>query len=145
MGDDPLTRISIYISLTDVHVQRVPANGTVIRTVHRDGAFGASHPQSPISDDNERQSVLLKTASGKDIAFVQIAGRVARRIVCDLDDGQDVRAGERFGLIRFGSRMDVYLAPSMRPQIIVGQRMVAGETVLADERSREAHRKGEIR
>ena len=145
MGDDPLLRIAIYISLKDVHVQRMPASGTVTRVVHRAGAFVASHPQTLDNEDNERESVQLKTASGKEIAVVQIAGRVARRIVCNVTEGQDVRAGERYGLIRFGSRVDVYLAEGMRPQVIVGQRTIGGETVLVDERSREAYRKGEVR
>ena len=145
MGDDPRLRISIYISLSDVHIHRVPATGTVVRVTHRAGAFGTSHPQSTTSEDNERQSIWVKTASGKEIAMVQIAGRFARRIVCNLQAGQEIRAGQRFGLIRFGSRVDVYLAQAMRSQVIVGQRTVAGETVLVDERSREAQRKGEVR
>ena len=145
LGDDPRLRISIYISLSDVHIHRIPVDGAVMRVSHRAGTFVASHPQLPASEDNERQSISLKTSSGKEIAVVQIAGRFARRIVCDLHDGQDVRAGQRFGLIRFGSRVDVYLAEGMRPQVIVGQRTVAGETVLVDERSREAQRKGDIR
>ena len=145
LGDDPRLRISIYISLSDVHIHRIPVDGAVMRVSHRAGTFVASHPPLPASEDNERQSISLKTSSGKEIAVVQIAGRFARRIVCDLHDGQDVRAGQRFGLIRFGSRVDVYLAEGMRPQVIVGQRTVAGETVLVDERSREAQRKGDIR
>ena len=145
MGDDPQTRIAIYVSLTDVHIQRMPASGTVTRVVHRAGAFAASHPQALGGEDNERQSVALRTASGKDIAVVQVAGRFARRIVCAATEGEEVRAGERYGLIRFGSRVDVYLAEGMRPQVVVGQRTLAGETVLVDERSREAQRKGEVR
>ena len=145
MGDDATTRIAIYISLKDVHIQRMPASGTVTRVVHRAGGFAASDPQAVGNEDNERQSVSLKTASGKDIAVVQIAGRFARRIVCTATEGQEVRAGERYGLIRFGSRVDVYLASGMRPQVVVGQRTLAGETVLVDERSREAQRKGEVR
>lgn len=145
MGDDPQTRIAIYVSLTDVHIQRMPASGTVTRVVHRAGAFAASHPQGAGGEDNERQSVALRTASGKDIAIVQVAGRFARRIVCAATEGEAVRAGERYGLIRFGSRVDVYLAEGMRPQVVVGQRTLAGETVLVDERSREAQRKGEVR
>ena len=104
LGDDPRLRISIYISLSDVHIHRIPVDGAVMRVSHRAGTFVASHPQLPASEDNERQSISLKTSSGKEIAVVQIAGRFARRIVCDLHDGQDVRAGQRFGLIRFGSR-----------------------------------------
>ena len=145
MGDDPHTRIAIYISLTDVHIQRMPASGTVTRVVHRGGAFAPSHPQAAGGEDNERQSVALRTASGKDVAVVQVAGRFARRIVCAATEGEEVRAGERYGLIRFGSRVDVYLAAGMRPQVVVGQRTLAGETVLVDERSREAQRKGEVR
>ena len=155
MGEDPLTRISTYISVSDVHIQRMPASGTIVRVVHRAGAFASSYPTAQSSaaagatseagEDNERQSVLLKTASGKEIAVVQIAGRFARRIVCNLTDGQNVRAGERYGLIRFGSRVDVYLESALRPLVIVGQRAVAGETILVDERSREAQRKGEVR
>jgi phosphatidylserine decarboxylase len=97
------------------------------------------------SEQNERQSVRMTAADGRDIAFVQIAGLIARRIVCDLVQGQAVRAGERFGLIRFGSRTDVYLPDGVAPLVAPGQRMIGGETVVADLESSEGPRGGEVR
>jgi phosphatidylserine decarboxylase len=144
MGSDPRPRVSIFMNALDVHVNRVPADGRVTGLAYRPGAFfDASLDKA--SADNERQAVRITTAEGKDIAVVQIAGLMARRIVCDLTDGQEVRAGQRFGMIRFGSRVDVYLDDGMVPLVAVGQRAVAGETVIADAAATEPPRQAEVR
>ena len=144
MGPEPMTRISIFLDIFAVHVNRVPADGTIVKLAYRPGKF-FNAALDKASELNERQAVRMRTADGRDIVFVQIAGLIARRIRCDLREGQAVRAGERFGLIRFGSRVDVYLPSGAAPLVAVGQRMVAGETVLADLRSEEGARPGEIR
>ena len=133
----PMTRISIFMNVFDVHVNRVPTDGQVTKLHYRPGAFlNASLDKA--SEDNERQSVLMETNDGVQVAFVQIAGLVARRILCDLEPGQDVRTGERFGMIRFGSRVDVYVPENVPPLVCVGQRTVAGETILADFKARKS-------
>lgn len=124
------TRISIFLSVLDVHVNRVPASG-VIRQLHYHAGKFLSATLDKSSDENERQTVLMETQDGKMIAFVQIAGLIARRIVCDLNVDDNVQAGDRFGIIRFGSRMDVYVPQGIVPSVLVGQRMIGGETVLA--------------
>ncbi|MEH6496692.1 MAG: phosphatidylserine decarboxylase [Pseudomonas marincola] len=131
LGNDPLLRISVFLNVFNVHVNRVPLGGTVVKQVYRPGKF-LNAALDKASDENERHAVHLRTKDGKDIVFVQIAGLVARRIVCHLTDGQEVRSGERFGLIRFGSRTDIYLPDGVEPQVGVGQNMVGGETVIAD-------------
>ena len=131
LGNDPLLRISVFLNVFNVHVNRVPLGGTVVKQVYRPGKF-LNAALDKASDENERHAVHLRTNDGKDIVFVQIAGLVARRIVCHLTDGQEVRSGERFGLIRFGSRTDIYLPDGVEPQVGVGQNMVGGETVIAD-------------
>jgi len=144
MGEAPRMCISVFMSVFSVHINRAPADGKVIKTAYRPGKFlDASLDKA--SADNERMSVRLERADGREIAFVQIAGLVARRIKCDLRDGQQVRAGERFGLIRFGSRVDVYLPDGVSPLVALGQSIIAGETVLADLDSAEPARLGEIR
>jgi phosphatidylserine decarboxylase len=141
MGDTPLTRISIFLNVFNVHVNRVPAAGTITKLHYVAGKFlNASLDKA--SEDNERQLVKMKTTQGKEIAFVQIAGLIARRILCHINENQSVKAGERFGLIRFGSRMDVYLPQGAIPQVIVGQIAVGGETILADLDSKEPARTG---
>ncbi len=144
MGERPLTRISIFLNIFDVHVNRIPADGTVSELAYRKGKF-LNAALDKASQDNERQAARLTTADGRDIAFVQIAGLVARRIVCDLSRGQSVRAGERFGLIRFGSRADIYLPDGVSALVAPGQRMVGGESVIADLASDEGPRLGEAR
>lgn len=131
MGTDAMLRVSVFLNVFNVHVNRVPLGGTVVRQVYRPGKF-LNAALDKASEDNERHAVHLQTEDGKDIAFVQIAGLVARRIVCYLTDGQQVRTGERFGLIRFGSRTDIYLPEGVEPLVGVGQNMIGGETVIAD-------------
>lgn len=144
MGDAPLTRISVFMNVFNVHVNRAPVSGKVIKRVYSPGKFfNASLDKASVF--NERMAVRLGLADGRDIAFVQIAGLVARRIRCDLGEGQQVQTGERFGLIRFGSRVDVYLPEGVQPLVIVGQTTVAGETVLADLAGTESARQGEAR
>ena len=144
MGDGLRPRISIFLNVFDVHINRVPADGVISALAYRKGTF-VNAAFDKASDENERQSVRMTTPDGRDIAFVQIAGLIARRIVCDLVQGQEVRAGERFGLIRFGSRTDVYLPEGVAPLVAPGQRMIGGETVIADLTSKETPRGGEVR
>ena len=140
----PLIRIGVFMNVFDVHVNRIPIDGTVLALSYRPGKFfNASLDKA--SEFNERQSVRLRAPEGQEFALVQIAGLVARRIRSELEANQTVRAGERFGLIRFGSRVDVYLPEGVAPQVVVGQRSVAGETVLADLQSAEPMRRGEMR
>jgi len=144
MGGDQRQRIGIFMNVFDVHVNRAPCDGTITRTAYTEGAFFNATLEKA-SEDNERMALRMTTASGKDIAFVQIAGLVARRIVCHAKAGDVLKAGERFGIIRFGSRVDVYLDDGMVPLVSVGQRMIAGETVIADEQANEVQRWGEVR
>jgi phosphatidylserine decarboxylase len=131
MGDARRPRLSIFMNVFNVHVNRVPTDGTVTALSYRPGKFiNASFDKA--SEDNERMSVRLRMANGTELAFVQIAGLVARRIRCDLRQDQQVRRGERFGIIRFGSRLDVYLPPDATVKVVKGQKIVAGETVLAE-------------
>jgi phosphatidylserine decarboxylase len=144
MGDAERTRVSIFMNIFDVHVNRIPTDGVITKLSYRAGKFvNASIDKA--SEDNERQSVRMVTPDGLEIAFVQIAGLVARRIFCELSLDQSVKTGERFGMIRFGSRVDVYLPDGVAPLVCVGHRMVAGETVVADLTANEAARTGEIR
>jgi phosphatidylserine decarboxylase len=113
-----------------VHVNRIPVTGIVTKTSYRPGKFiNASLDKS--SKDNERQSVLINTVDGREVGLVQIAGLIARRIVCNVKDGDQVKAGSRYGIIKFGSRVDVFLPEGVEPAVLVGQTMVGGETVIA--------------
>jgi phosphatidylserine decarboxylase len=144
MGDAPLTRISIFLNVFDVHINRVPIDGEIVKTHYRPGLFiNASLDKA--SEDNERMAIRQRLADGREIAYVQIAGLVARRIICTAVAGQKVKAGERFGLIRFGSRTDLYLPDGVVPLVIPGQKVIGGETVLADLTSQEPERVGEVR
>ncbi len=126
-----MTKISIFLNVFNVHVNRIPASGKILSLHYNPGKFfNASLDKASIY--NERQSVLMKTNSGHKIAFVQIAGLVARRIVCDLEEENVVEVGERYGIIRFGSRCDVYLPTKTPILVAVGQTTIGGETVLAD-------------
>jgi phosphatidylserine decarboxylase len=141
MGAAPMTRIGIFLNLFDVHVARAPAAGAVAARHYTSGRFiNASLDKA--SEHNERLALRLSTGDGPDIACVLIAGLVARRIVCPLLAGQRVGAGERIGIIRFGSRCDVYVPPPYVPLVALGQRMIGGETVLADRETREPPREG---
>jgi phosphatidylserine decarboxylase len=141
MGDKPMTRIGIFLNVLDVHVNRTPMGGKVQKLAYSKGKF-VNAAFDKASDENERMAIRMTTTEGADIAVVQVAGFVARRIKCYLREGQEVIPGERFGLIRFGSRTDVYLPPDWPPLVIVGQRMVGGETVIADARAQEPPRQG---
>ena len=131
MGDAELMRVSIFLSVFDAHVQRAPVSGEVIAVEHRPGLFGSADlPEA--SDSNERNSVRIRTADGAEIMAVQIAGLVARRIVCNVQAGDKLAIGDTYGLIRFGSRLDTYLPAGAQVLVGLGQRAVAGETVLAE-------------
>lgn len=125
------TRISIFLSVFDVHVNRSPVDGTVVRDAYIPGKF-VNAALDKASEDNERAVALLETPGGKTVGVVQIAGLIARRIVTDMTEGKRFAAGERYGIIRFGSRADIYLPAGVSPLVCVGQRAVGGETVLAD-------------
>lgn len=127
----PRMRVSIFMSIFNCHVNRIPADGTVLRSVYRPGRF-INAALDKASEDNERQVIHLALPDGRDLVFVQIAGLVARRIHCNLREGMVVQAGMRFGLIRFGSRVDVYLPEGILPLVVVGQAVIAGETILAN-------------
>ena len=131
LGDQALKRVSIFLSVFDVHVNRVPCAGTIDVVAYRPGKF-VNAASDKASEENERMAIVLRRGNGQLIGFVQIAGWVARRIVCLVKPGQQVRAGERFGHIRFGSRTDLYLPPGARLLVAAGQRMIGGETVVAE-------------
>jgi phosphatidylserine decarboxylase len=131
LGAMPRWRVSIFLSIINVHVNRIPADGIVTRIAYRHGSF-LSASQDKASEANERNAFALRLADGREIAVVQIAGLIARRIVCNLREGDAVQAGQRFGIIRFGSRADLYLPEGIRPWVAVGQTMVGGETVIAE-------------
>jgi phosphatidylserine decarboxylase len=142
---EKVTRVSVFLNVFDVHVNRVPADGEITKVVYHPGKFLNANLDKA-STDNERSTVLMKMKGhSSSVAFVQIAGLVARRIICKLTAGQQVRAGELYGLIRFGSRVDIFLPPGVQPLVSVGQRMIGGETVIADFKSNEAARQGESR
>jgi phosphatidylserine decarboxylase len=142
-GDDTrYTRISTFLSVLDVHVQRAPVSGKIIRKVYSPGKF-LNADLDKASEDNERCSIIIEMPSGQKICCVQIAGLIARRIVNDTREDQDIRAGARYGIIRFGSRLDVYIPEGINPLVCVGQRAIGGETVFADVESREEAREGE--
>ena len=130
LGDRPLPRISIFMSVFNCHVNRSPVSGRIDRIAYRPGAF-INAELDKASEDNERNSLVISSPNGR-IGVIQIAGLVARRIVSFVREGQIIGAGERFGLIRFGSRLDVFLPEGTRPLVSEGQTAVAGETILAD-------------
>ena len=131
LGDAQMTRVSIFMSVFDVHINRSPIAGQVRRIAYVPGKF-LNADLDKASEDNERQHFLVEGADGLKIGFTQIAGLVARRILAFVREGDTVAAGERVGLIRFGSRVDVYLPAGTGPRILLGQRAIAGETILAE-------------
>ena len=141
LGDDPLTRVSVFMNVFNCHVNRAPIAGRVMQVVYHHGKFlNASLDKA--SEHNERNSVTIETPQGVRIGVVQIAGLVARRIVCFVQEGDTLDIGHRFGLIRFGSRLDIYLPKGVTPLVSVGQTAVAGETVLADLANPDQQRPG---
>jgi len=141
MGSEPLRRIGIFLSVIDVHINRMPMGGRVVKRAYSPGKFlNASLDKA--SALNERMALRVASEAGPEIAVVQIAGLIARRIVCNVDEGEVVAAGQRFGLIRFGSRTDLYLPLDWAVFAIEGQRMIGGETVVADARGQESRRDG---
>lgn len=131
LGDGLVTRVSIFMSLFDVHINRAPISGTVTRVIYIPGKF-LNADLDKASEENERQHILIDRGNGAMIGFTQIAGLVARRIVPFVKPGDIIGAGQRVGLIRFGSRVDVYLPEGTEPKVLLGQRTVAGETILAE-------------
>ncbi|SMC47759.1 phosphatidylserine decarboxylase [Novosphingobium sp. B1] len=131
MSPDPVTRVSIFMSVFDAHINRSPIGGTIRRVVYIPGRF-INADLDKASEENERQHFLVERSDGLQVGFTQIAGLVARRIVPFVKGGDIVAGGQRIGLIRFGSRVDVYLPAGTEPRVIIGQTMVAGETVLAE-------------
>ncbi|GLY52056.1 phosphatidylserine decarboxylase [Lentzea sp. NBRC 102530] len=131
LGSQPMTRVSVFLSVFDVHVQRVPADGEVVQVSYHPGKF-LSADLDKASEENERNTVWLRTVDGHDLVVVQIAGLVARRIVCEVAEGEKVTAGQTYGLIRFGSRVDLYVPRGSRVLVEAGQRTIGGETVLAE-------------
>ncbi len=130
MGDKKFKKVSIFLSVFDVHVNRIPIAGKIKALHYHPGQFlNASFDKA--SNLNERQTVLIETPSGESVPVVQIAGLVARRIVCNLDENQEVKTGDRFGIIRFGSRTDLYLPQNTPVNVLIGQYMIGGETVIA--------------
>jgi phosphatidylserine decarboxylase len=139
LGEMPRVRISIFLSVFDVHINRTPVAGRVARLIYTPGSFlNASLDKA--SDENERCAMVLAVPDGTEIAVVQIAGLIARRIVTFARMGDNLGIGERFGLIRFGSRVDLYLPPEHTPLVAVGQRAIGGETIMADLKSTEPER-----
>jgi phosphatidylserine decarboxylase len=127
----PRWRVGIFLSALDVHVNRMPVDGTVTRIAYRHGKFlNASLDKA--SAVNERNALVVRLADGRELGVVQIAGLIARRIVCDAREGDSVTAGSRFGIIRFGSRTDLYLPEGVKPLVEEGQAMIGGETVIAE-------------
>jgi phosphatidylserine decarboxylase len=129
-GKTKFNKISIFLNVFNVHVNRVPLSGSVTKVIYRPGKFLSANAEDA-SVENERNSVVVKNANGTEIIFVQVAGLVARRIISDIKEGQDVVAGQRYGIIRFGSRADLYFPENVEIKSLLGQTMVGGETIIA--------------
>jgi phosphatidylserine decarboxylase len=140
MGSAPRLRVSIFLNVFDVHVNRIPIGGKIIKSIYSRGKF-FNAALDEASDHNERQTLVIELANSTKVAVVQIAGLIARRIVCDAKQDDTVRTGTIFGLIRFGSRTDIYLPEGTYPLVIEGQRMIGGETVIADLSTKETSEK----
>lgn len=137
------TKISIFLSVLDVHVNRVPISGEIVKTFYHEGKFFNAELDKA-SEENERASALIKTEDEKFVGVSQIAGLIARRIVTTLEEGKQLETGERYGIIRFGSRADIYLPKGTSALVCVGQRTIGGETILGDLLSKEEMRTGQI-
>jgi len=129
-GKAKFNKISIFLNVFNVHVNRVPLSGVVTKVIYRPGKFLSANAEDA-SVENERNSVVVKNSNGTEIIFVQVAGLVARRIISDLKEGQEVVAGQRYGIIRFGSRADLYFPENVEIKSLLGQTMVGGETIIA--------------
>ena len=143
MDDMAFVRIGIFLNIFDVHVTRAPVGGRVAAIRYTKGRF-VNASLDKASEHNERLAIRIAPPEGPDIAFVLVAGLVARRIVCNIYDGQHIATGQRVGIIRFGSRVDIYCPPPYVPMVVAGQRMVGGETVLADRLAEEPPRQGVV-
>lgn len=141
MASGPCWRVSIFLNVFDVHVNRIPFHGVVAQKIYIPGKFlNASLDKA--SDENERLTLVIEMADKRRIAVTQIAGLIARRIRCDVGEGSEVETGDLYGLIRFGSRVDIYLPPHVNPLVVQGQRMIGGETLIADFTVNEEPRQG---
>lgn len=129
-GNKKFNKISVFLNVFNVHVNRSPVAGRVEKVVYKAGKFLAANADEA-SEENERNSVIVKTTNDQEIIFVQVAGLVARRIICDIKEGQEIKAGERYGIIRFGSRADIYLGEEVEIKALIGQTMIGGETIIA--------------
>ena len=130
LGSEPVTRVSVFMSVFNCHVNRIPAAGRITTVAYHHGKFlNASLDKA--SEQNERNGITVELSDGRQYGVVQIAGLVARRIMCWSEEGSDMQRGERFGLIRFGSRLDIYLPSGTEPTVQIGQTMIAGETIIA--------------
>lgn len=129
-GDKKWNKISVFLNVFNVHVNRTPVAGTITKVSYKPGKFLSANV-AEASSENERNSVVVKTADGTEIVFVQVAGLVARRIVSDIKEGQEVKTGDRYGIIRFGSRADLYFPENVEIKALVGQTMIGGETIIA--------------
>lgn len=143
LGSQERVRISTFLSIFDVHIQRAPVSGRIVRSIYIPGAF-LNAALDKASEENERRAIVIEMPGGGEIGVVQIAGLVARRIVTFSREGDSLAAGQRYGLIRFGSRVDVFLPPGAQPLVSVGQRAIAGETVFADLKSAEPEREARM-
>ncbi len=141
LGPAAMLRVSVFMNVFNCHVNRAPIGGTVTKIAYRPGKFfNASLDKASV--DNERNALVIRMEDGRNLAVVQIAGLVARRIVCEVSEGTNLMTGQRFGMIRFGSRLDIYLPDGVEPMVALGQSTIAGETVLADITSTEPARVG---
>ena len=144
LGDQPLMRVSVFMNVFNCHVNRVPIAGRITTIAYRPGKFlNASLDKASV--DNERNGLAVELADGRKIGVVQIAGLVARRILCEVSEGDQMQTGDRFGMIRFGSRVDVYLPDGVAPLVALGQTMISAETVIADLNATEPRRLAETR
>lgn len=129
-GNKKFNKVSVFLNVFNVHVNRVPVEGLVTKVSYKAGKFFSANADEA-SEENERNSVVVKTHEGIEVIFVQVAGLVARRIISDIKEGQEVKAGDRYGIIRFGSRADIYLPEDISIKSLVGQTMIGGETIIA--------------